>query len=75
MGVLTPPSWTTSTCLTLPLTVLTWRPTVLLVTIRRYRCAGCGHVWRQDTSKAAGQAAGPGRRHTAPIRASSSPTR
>ena len=32
---------------------LGWRPTVLLVTIRRYRCAGCGHVWRQDTSKAA----------------------
>ena len=30
-----------------------WRPTTLLVTIRRYRCAGCGHVWRQDTTKAA----------------------
>jgi transposase len=30
-----------------------WRPTVLLVTVRRYRCAGCGHVWRQDTTKAA----------------------
>ncbi len=30
-----------------------WRPTTLLVTIRRYRCTGCGHVWRQDTSKAA----------------------
>jgi transposase-like protein len=30
-----------------------WRPTVLEVTVRRYRCAGCGHVWRQDTSKAA----------------------
>jgi hypothetical protein len=30
-----------------------WRPTTLLVTICRYRCAGCGHVWRQDTSKAA----------------------
>ena len=32
---------------------LGWRPTTLLVTVRRYRCAGCGHVWRQDTSKAA----------------------
>jgi transposase len=32
---------------------LGWRPTVLLVTIRRYRCGGCGHVWRQDTSRAA----------------------
>ena len=30
-----------------------WRPTVLLVTVRRYRCTGCGHVWRQDTTKAA----------------------
>ena len=30
-----------------------WRPTVLDVTVRRYRCAGCGHVWRQDTSSAA----------------------
>jgi transposase len=30
-----------------------WRPTTLLVTVRRYRCAGCAHVWRQDTSKAA----------------------
>ena len=30
-----------------------WRPTVLLVTVRRYRCEGCGHVWRQDMSKAA----------------------
>jgi len=30
-----------------------WRPTRLLVTVRRYRCAGCGHVWRQDTTKAA----------------------
>ena len=25
----------------------------MLVTVRRYRCTGCGHVWRQDTSKAA----------------------
>lgn len=30
-----------------------WRPTTLLVTVRRYRCTGCGRVWRQDTSKAA----------------------
>ena len=30
-----------------------WRPTVLLVTVRRYRCGGCGHVWRQDTTRAA----------------------
>jgi transposase len=30
-----------------------WRPTVLEVTVRRYRCTGCGHVWRQDTSRAA----------------------
>jgi transposase len=29
------------------------RPTTLLVTVRRYRCTGCGHVWRQDTSRAA----------------------
>ena len=29
-----------------------WRPTTLLVRLRRYRCAGCGHVWRQDMSKA-----------------------
>ena len=32
---------------------LGWRPTVLLVTVRRYRCAGCAHVWRQDTTGAA----------------------
>ncbi|MEO6702794.1 MAG: ISL3 family transposase [Jatrophihabitantaceae bacterium] len=30
-----------------------WRPTTLLVTIRRYRCTSCRHVWRQDTSRAA----------------------
>ncbi|MCP2180049.1 ISL3 family transposase [Prauserella alba] len=30
-----------------------WRPTALLLTIRRYRCTQCGHVWRQDTSAAA----------------------
>jgi len=28
-------------------------PTVLLVTVRRFRCTGCGHVWRQDTTRAA----------------------
>ena len=32
---------------------LGWRPTTLEVTIRRYRCSGCGHVWRQDTTRAA----------------------
>ena len=32
---------------------LGWRPTTLVVTVRRYRCSGCGHVWRQDTSLAA----------------------
>src|SRR4029450_8661284 len=30
------------------------RRTALLLTTRRYRCTGCGHVWRQDTSRAAG---------------------
>ncbi|WP_024287215.1 ISL3 family transposase [Cellulomonas sp. KRMCY2] len=30
-----------------------WRPTVLEVRLRRYRCSGCGHVWRQDASRAA----------------------
>ena len=30
-----------------------WRPTTLEVTVRRYRCTGCGHVWRQDTRRAA----------------------
>jgi transposase len=30
-----------------------WRPTTLMVTVRRYRCTGCGRVWRQDTTKAA----------------------
>ena len=30
-----------------------WLPTTLLVTVRRYRCTGCGHVWRQDVSTAA----------------------
>jgi len=32
---------------------LGWRPTTLLLTVRRYKCTGCGHVWRQDTSRAA----------------------
>jgi transposase len=30
-----------------------WRPTKLLIRVRRYRCTGCGHVWRQDTARAA----------------------
>lgn len=30
-----------------------WRPTTLLVTVRRYRCTECAHVWRQDTTAAA----------------------
>ena len=30
-----------------------WRPTTLHVTVRRYRCRECWHVWRQDTSRAA----------------------
>jgi len=30
-----------------------WRPTTLLVTIRRFGCVSCRHVWRQDTSRAA----------------------
>ena len=32
---------------------LGWRPTTLEITVRRYRCPGCGHVWRQDTTRAA----------------------
>ena len=32
---------------------LGWRPTILEVVVRRYRCGDCGHVWRQDTSAAA----------------------
>ncbi len=32
---------------------LGWRPTMLVVRVRRYRCADCGHVWRQDTARAA----------------------
>ena len=30
-----------------------WLPTVLEIRVRRYRCTGCGHVWRQDTTAAA----------------------
>ncbi|WOO97116.1 ISL3 family transposase [Micrococcus terreus] len=30
-----------------------WRPTILHITVRRYRCADCAHVWRQDTTAAA----------------------
>ena len=26
------------------------------MTVRRYRCTGCGHVWRQDTSRGRGAA-------------------
>lgn len=33
---------------------LGWRPTTLAITVRRYRCTGCTHVWRQDTTAAAG---------------------
>jgi transposase len=29
------------------------RPTTLLVRVRRYKCTGCGRVWRQDTTAAA----------------------
>lgn len=32
---------------------LGWRPTMLEVLVRRYRCTGCGHVLRQDTALAA----------------------
>ena len=27
-----------------------WRPTTLLVRLRRYKCSGCGRVWRQDST-------------------------
>ena len=30
-----------------------WRPTTLLIRVRRYQCSGCGKVWRQDTTTAA----------------------
>ena len=32
---------------------LGWRPTILAVRVRRYRCSGCGLVWRQNTEQAA----------------------
>ena len=32
---------------------LGWRPTTLAVRVRRYKCTGCGRVWRQDTAAAA----------------------
>lgn len=34
-------------------TPIGWRPTLLEVTVRRYRCDECAHVWRQDMTKAA----------------------
>jgi transposase len=34
-----------------------WRPTTLVVTVRRYRCAECSRVWRQDTTLAADERA------------------
>ena len=30
-----------------------WRPTILHVSVRRYRCPQCAHVWRQDMRQAA----------------------
>ena len=30
-----------------------WRPTVLVVRLRRYRCTGCSRVWREDLTAAA----------------------
>ena len=32
---------------------LGWRPTTLKITVRRYRCTACEHVWRQVTTRAA----------------------
>jgi transposase len=32
---------------------LGWRPTMLQVRVRRYRCPDCHRVWRQDTTSAA----------------------
>ena len=30
-----------------------WHPTILHVSVRRYLCQACAHVWRQDMSQAA----------------------
>ena len=30
-----------------------WRHTILHVSVRRYRCSQCAHVWRQNMSQAA----------------------
>ena len=30
-----------------------WRPTILRVSVRRYRCPQCAHVWRQNMRQAA----------------------
>ena len=30
-----------------------WHPTILHVSVRRYRCQTCAHVWRQNMSQAA----------------------
>jgi transposase len=30
-----------------------WRPTILQLRVRRYRCTGCARVWRQDATAAA----------------------
>ena len=30
-----------------------WRPTIVHVSVRRYRCPECAYVWRQDMSRAA----------------------
>ena len=38
-----------------------WRPTTLLVRVRRYRCTGCGRVRRQDISETAPPRPGPAR--------------
>lgn len=32
-----------------------WRPTVLVIKHRRYRCHTCHHVWREDLSQAAAE--------------------